>query len=643
MSTTKGRNKRRPHPAAREDIRSAIVLPEWAWWLVLAILGAPIYLAKVATSDAWWHVTLGRILFEKRAAPNFSELYFTPVRAAVFDLRWEGAGDLLMYGAYAVGGAVGLQLLSITCLATACVLLRSLYSGKWNGWILLLLLGVVFATHQLQLPRNAVFSLPLTALVFWLFKQWQERTEARWLWLYIPLLALWGGLHGSYLLGIVLVTLLLLGDLAEAAWEQSPNLWRRAVRAACIVLSVCAVNMVGNPATNNLLKKPVQVFFKPKVSQAKHSARPRAGAPPQVPVAASAPIPPPKPSLKVWLNSTIWPAKTQGVRSGDFDSPFDRLTYRPVIASFALVVLALGLAPFWRPKGWAWWIVFAATSFLGLCYLRMTGYASLGAAALLLRCGSRSSFLEPLNRKPGWILVPAGVFGLVLLIAAGCGRVSSVVGHNLHVPGFGAIPTFDTRACQWVLEKHASLPVFTTIVTGSYAPTLWRARKRVFIDGFFSPHAKSVWDDYARLRQASDLSILNQKYGIQIALIEHSRHDWNRLFVASPDWQPAAIGLGCMVYIHRSVGTLDQPEILFSEKEALSLLPAFREGLAYDYYGSVLSLFRNHRDAAAENLVKASPNLFRNLREVLDPSDRWLPEELDRGLTETIVSVEKAN
>ncbi len=601
---------------------------EWPWWLAFAIAVLPMAWTQITTSDAWWHVALGRAIVSQ-GWPDFAQFYFTPVNPRVPDLRWEAAGDVLFYFAWKAGGTWGLQALSVGALAGACAALRAIHPGRMNGWLLALLLAVAFATLQLQLPRNSVVSLPLVGVLFWMFARWRRAGNARWLWGLVPLLALWGVLHGSYLLGIVLVALLLAGDLLDTWREKRPQLTRHAGRSAAIVAACLAVNMAGNAETARMFENPVRSAL----GLAKPAAARRAKAEP----VSAAPVQPAPFSLKVWLNNLIWPASADEVRSGDFVSPFDRLEYRPVPASFALSVLALVFAALTRPVRASWLLAFGATAFLGICYFRMTGYAALGAAALILaQCRNRRPLLEPLAQRP-WIGTGlAALFAVVVWLSLARGGLGTLIGRPNHVTGSGKICTFDDAACDWVFARGEERRCFTTIVTGSYALLKWGPDRRVFIDGFFGPHPRRLWREYLLARTEGRLAPLHEKYGVQLALIEHTRRDWIKVFNADADWRPAAIGPGCMVYAHRTAALPVRPELLFTDAEVATLAPIFRECLALNYYQTIAGLVGASRGRDAQEVISADPALFRNLRTALPASQRPLVSELEIELQKAI-------
>src|SRR4029434_5641082 len=176
-----------------------------------------------------------------------TQFYFTPLKEPVLDLRWTALGDLLLHIFHVLGGAVALQALSLACVVGGCVLLRRLRPGPMNGWMTLLLIVVAFGTYQLQLPRNAMFSLPLTALLFWIFIRFRITRRALFAWLLPVVVGVWSFIHASCLLGCVLVVLLLAVDAIEGLRASRAEVWPRVRPAACIVAATLVVGTIGNP------------------------------------------------------------------------------------------------------------------------------------------------------------------------------------------------------------------------------------------------------------------------------------------------------------------------------------------------------------------------------------------------------------
>src|SRR5204863_514589 len=79
------------------------------------------------------------------------------------------------------------------------------------------------------------------------------------------------------------------------------------------------------------------------------------------------------------------------------------LEFRPVVIAFGLMILAGAWTLWTRSPPFPMVAAFAATSLLGLSYFRMTGYAALGAAALILTCGPLRGRLAAALGQSSWL------------------------------------------------------------------------------------------------------------------------------------------------------------------------------------------------------------------------------------------------
>lgn len=581
------------------------------WWLAWLVAVLPIVWRRVTTSDAWWHVALGRWMASHHAAPDFSQWYFTPVRQPVADLRWTWLGDLILGAAHALGGVVALQALPLLCLAIAAAVVRDL--GQRQGaravwtWAVAVLLAA--GTYQLQLPRNAVFSLPLLALAVWLCATSGSSSPRR-CWL-VPLAGAWSCLHGSYPLAVVVVLGWCAGEWLDE-W-RAPQRWLRAGRALLLAVLCYGAVSIANPTAVSLFLTPYrQLTHQPSPTPA--SAVIKLDGPP----ACASPAP--DSSLARWLNRWLLPAGPGGMRSGDFASPFDRMDYRPVPVAFALGMLALVRLLFARELAWRWIALLVAVALLGSAYLRMTGYLALGAALCLVAAPAPREWLR--RAAPIGAVAACGLVALGSAAAwwfAAKGRLGEFVGRSTHEFGIGAVAIFDDRAAAWALERHPQARTFTTIVTGSHALLTWAGKKPVFIDGFFAPHTTALWADYRDAELTRSPRTLAKRYGIELALVEHGRTDWNNAFLDAPDWRPAAIGAGATVYARRDSAAAREPiALLVKADEAARLSPYFKHTLATDYFSACLASILAGDVPRAKALHDADPQLFSMLLPWLD-------------------------
>ncbi len=576
------------------------------WWMAWLAAVLPVIWRQVTTADAWWHVALGRWMWTHRAAPDFSQWYFTPVRQPVPDLRWTWLGDLTLAAAHALGGAVALQILPLLCVAAAVAVLRDLgrRAGAGDVWIWIVSVLLAVGTHQLQLPRNAVFSLPLLALVLWLCAATSAGSRRRW-WL-VPVAGLWSTVHGSYPLAVVVPAVWFAGEWLDE-WRE-PRRWTRAARSIALVALCFGAVSLWNPSAPRLLTTPFHQIARPAPAR----------------IAGPTPdgrSPAPARSVATWLNGLLWSAGPGGIRSGDFASPFDRLEYRAVPAAFALGLLALARLLLARTWSWRWSALLAVSVAMGCAYLRMVGYLAFTAAACLcagppLRAAlERSRRTATLVAAACLVIATAGAWWLVFT-----DRIGPALGRANHEFALGASPVFDDRAAAWIGENHRQARTFTTIVTGSHALLTWAGRQPVFIDGFFAPHPPALWAEYRAAREIGSPAELVRRHGIDLALVEHVRTDWNHVFLDAPDWRPVAIGSGAMIFARRDGPAANEAGTLLTDAAAARRLPAyFRQALAANYFGASLALILAGEADRARRLRAADPALFEVLRASLNP------------------------
>lgn len=527
----------------------------WIWCLALAAGVFPIVWRQVTVSDAWWHVALGKWLVEMRSLPDLSKFYFTPFHAESLgsELRWQWLGDIALYLAYAGGGAAGIQWLVVACALAGLFFVAKCGGGMRGPWVWLALVVAALGTYQLQLARNSVFSLALYPALLWLGVRktgppdWREYAWAG------GLLLLWSCLHGSCVLGW-LTACALFGPRALGGFGPGWN-WGRGMRAAGLFAAGMGISLVlicwGRPDAMHFLGSP----FRHVVQSAEEfAAKPfhpstAAGQP-----ANSAEPEKQVPSPKEWLNSTIWKRDPAVPWSNDYWSPLDMLPgMRPVEAAYGLAVLALGAALVFRNVPPGLLLAWAGAVFLGLGYVRMFGYTALASGAVLLVAARNGGRVAPgWVAWGGWAGVAAWlVFSWALFFS---GRVDAFIPDGQHVSRAGKVPIYDDATADWVRREFPHERVFTTIETGSYCVLRWGFGKAVFLDGFFAPHTREVWDAYHAALRDGDLGPLREGFGVSLAIIPATSPKWVDRFRLSPDWHAVALGGGTVVFAHSSLG-----------------------------------------------------------------------------------------
>lgn len=194
--------------------------------VVLAGLGFWVSLIPLPPNDFWWHLKIGEMIFTNRAIPTTNMFAWTLPPDAPFTYgAW--LGELLLYLLYRTGG------LPLVTFARNIMVLLAFWlmgqtarerSGSWRLAAPALALAGGMSLNNL-IVRPQIWAFPLFALYLWLLTRYVARSQARsaaecrpgWLLLLPPLMAFWVNVHGSFVLGLVLVGIFAIGEAVRAA------------------------------------------------------------------------------------------------------------------------------------------------------------------------------------------------------------------------------------------------------------------------------------------------------------------------------------------------------------------------------------------------------------------------------------------
>jgi hypothetical protein len=193
-------------------------VPPVAALLAALVCGFFVYY-PITDTDIWWHLAAGREILRQGAFLHADPFSFTPTVAWV-DVHW-----LFQVGAYAAWLAGGAGLLvavkSFLVALTGVALFYALPAQRlpWltGGTIALL----VYASRYLIAERPIVVTLLLVAAFLLLLERYRASGKARYLWLLLPLQALWANVQGLFVLGLVLFGAYAAGMIVERVRSRS--------------------------------------------------------------------------------------------------------------------------------------------------------------------------------------------------------------------------------------------------------------------------------------------------------------------------------------------------------------------------------------------------------------------------------------
>jgi hypothetical protein len=182
-----------------------------AW---LFVCGASGWKALLMDGDTGWHIRTGQYIIAHHAVPTQDLFSFSKPGAPWF--AWEWLSDLWFAALYAVGGLKAIVLF-VAALISAYATLLVRYS-IWRGSNALLATFFTFLTvgsstiHFLARPH--LFTLILLPVCLWLIEA-DRRKNTRWVWLLVPVTAIWTNLHGGFLVFLACLALLVAGNTVE--------------------------------------------------------------------------------------------------------------------------------------------------------------------------------------------------------------------------------------------------------------------------------------------------------------------------------------------------------------------------------------------------------------------------------------------
>lgn len=209
--------------------------------LLLLPLAVVIFAARVPLSDpdGWWHLRAGELISEKGLVSDDPWSY----ASAHPWLLHEWLSELVMYGAYALGGYPGVALLRALLLgAIVAVVLWSCrrVASPDVASVVAALATIAILPAAAERPQ-LVSWVVLAALCPWLRSRFSERRPP---WALVPIVWLWANLHGLWLVAVVLYVALIIG-LAVELGRPGLQLIRRFALVGLAAAVVPAVTPVG--------------------------------------------------------------------------------------------------------------------------------------------------------------------------------------------------------------------------------------------------------------------------------------------------------------------------------------------------------------------------------------------------------------
>lgn len=193
--------------------------------------------------DTGWHIRTGEYILQHHTVPRQDLFSFSRPGAPWF--AWEWLSDILYATLFHAGGLKAIVLFAAVLItAYATVILRF---SLWRGANALVALGVtllaVGASSVHFLARPHLFTLLLMPVCIWALEA-DRRRPSSWIWILIPVGAVWVNLHGGFFVFLSCLALLVAGSALEE-WLDGSG-WIRTRRYFGLLIGSLAASLV-NP------------------------------------------------------------------------------------------------------------------------------------------------------------------------------------------------------------------------------------------------------------------------------------------------------------------------------------------------------------------------------------------------------------
>ena len=436
--------------------------PAWREYGLLGLLLAAVFLAclkPMADPDTFWHLAVGREMWQTHALVRTETFSFTDAGAPWTDFEW--LFHALAYPLWVAVGNTGASLFTAWCgvlaviFAYRCVRLSGGQALSFSIFLLPLLLAYADRVRF----RPDAFSLVFFAFVLEVLLRWRLRSftpgAERWL---LPLVFLvWVQIHGGWAYGGLLMAAFLAGALLDAWKSGSPV--AGLLRSMAVPSALSAAALFVNPFGWNLPLLPIRhlLSFSDKGF---------------VPIAE-------------WGHTP-------------FEGPY---------AWFIVVAAAAFAAILLVRKRFCWTEVLpaAAQLALGLYWVR---YAAFAALALAPSASTRLSLL-PVKEAAKRILFAAAALGAVASMAVQMSRL---------LQPYDLAARYPVQESAFLKTHLPGANLFHEFRVGGYLEWVMPGSFRVFMDGRFPLFKQVAMDYYGAHRTPQAYHQFLARYPIDAAL-----------------------------------------------------------------------------------------------------------------------------
>ncbi|GAC1332929.1 MAG: hypothetical protein NVSMB22_25120 [Chloroflexota bacterium] len=235
-----------PVPASRPAGRFVPSLYQVATFAVLAAIFI-IGMAPRLDTDLWWHLKDGSYIATHHVVPSHDFMSYSFRGHSWTDHEW--LAELVLYGLYRLGGLWGLiSFFAVVICATFALVYLNLARRGINRVLALFVLAFAFvASTGSWGPRIQMMTLFFLAAYMLTLLRFEQTRDRRLLAIFPALMVLWTNIHGGFVLGLVVLTLTLLGESLNRRQKRDNAYTRDDLKMLLFALVASAAVTMINP------------------------------------------------------------------------------------------------------------------------------------------------------------------------------------------------------------------------------------------------------------------------------------------------------------------------------------------------------------------------------------------------------------
>jgi len=222
---------------------------------------------KVADPDIWWHLHNADYLIQHHHLPSSDMYSFTVPGYPWMNHEW--LAELPYYFAWRAWGLGGIDAVAVSTLIF--ILLGVLYlsyreSGNCKAAVLASSYAIFLARVSFG-PRTILFGYACLVVLLIILQRFRQNGDAP-VWVIPALFCLWVNTHGSWLIGMIIFSMIVAGGLVQLKWGMiESETWTKAQRNKLFVAwGASVVALFANPFGLRLVLYPLDLGFRQKLN-----------------------------------------------------------------------------------------------------------------------------------------------------------------------------------------------------------------------------------------------------------------------------------------------------------------------------------------------------------------------------------------